>query len=383
MNAQSVVIEATGEQVGKLAFTNGKVSAEGVAVSIVEARRRRGVSDADIWAELNGWSNGYLVFGEGEAASKPVAAHLKGQHNQDSHGNDHAVPDVVGALDKLKLAGRIQLGEGEKLLSSRKFKSSDSNSWDLLAADVDAPNGREVRLGVVKPDSSKRWSAGANSKRDERVREIDAELERLEATDADQSLIDDLADERDELTGEADELGLNRTATVTPEGIGRLRSELAAGTERAQAHQKAYQAFWRTPDGRRLDELITLRDSDRDSRGAITPEAEASFDAQHGEEFRRLWALVPDSEAVFAEGAIPSPDAHDLVYSVASWDNGEGAWDVTIGVRPTDPEELDGWFPGTNDDAARFDPKDVKRLLADLGELAGGPVTAARRRRTT
>jgi hypothetical protein len=273
-------------------------------------------------------------------------------------------------------------------VGSRKFKSSDSSSWDLLAAEVDTPGGREVRLGVVNPDDSKRWSAGPNPKTAARVAAIDSEMDALNEqgestwTDAQSGRYEELGDERGELESEADELGMNRTATLTPDGAGQLRAGIAAGAERGQAHQKEYQAFWDSPDGLRLTELGDIRDRDRDRRGMIPPESQARFDAEHGEEFRRLWAMVPDSELVFAEGVIPSPDSRDLVWSVEGWDSGEGDWQVVLGVRPTDPELLDGWYPGANDDAARFEPKDVKALLSGLGELAGNPVTAVRRRRS-
>src|SRR5688572_24266345 len=141
------------------------------------------------------------------------AKHLLGQHRQQDHAGD-GVPDI-GALDKLKLAGRIQLGPGEKLLSSRKIRTDD-DSYDFLAAEIDTQNGRQVRLGIVDPENSKHWAAGPDPVRARRIAELDERIGRVEADEGDASSdeYERLLDERSEMGDEDD--GRNKTAILTP-----------------------------------------------------------------------------------------------------------------------------------------------------------------------
>jgi hypothetical protein len=130
----------------------------GAARNIVETRARaRRITPVQALDQLDGWSNGYLKIGPKVATEpnpSPVSAHLKGLHDQDKHGND----GVGGVLDKLKLAGRIELGSGQRLTSSRKVTS---NNGSAALARIEGPDGPEVRIGVVWDEDARSWR-GAN-----------------------------------------------------------------------------------------------------------------------------------------------------------------------------------------------------------------------------
>lgn len=88
--------------------------------------------------------------GETGLTGNDLDAHL--QHNQQDHAGD-ASPGA----DKLKLAGRIGLGPGQKLVSSRKVTSSDNAS--AVLARIEGPDGPELRVGVVWDEDARRWGA--------------------------------------------------------------------------------------------------------------------------------------------------------------------------------------------------------------------------------
>lgn len=294
--------------------------------------------------------------------------HLPGRHNQDDHGGD-ATPDL-GGLDKLKLASRIQLGEGEKLLSSRKFKTArDDGSMDLLAAEVDTPNGREVRLGVIDQDDSKRWAAGPDPQRTARMAEIRAERDQL---DEDDPRFEELYDELAELESEADDVGFNRTATLTPAAITQLHGTLAEAAAKAQEWSRAWRQFGQDHEAE-ISEHVDLAEVERRG-GTLTSEQAARF-----AELSAILDGGPEWEPRFAEGTLSAGGDGDLAYLVQGFDGEEGDWRVDLGIRPRD--EDDSWYPGSNDDAAKIDPKDVKAFLAGLAELAGEQAKAATGRR--
>lgn len=86
-----------------------------------------------------------------ELAYPPVwLRHTPGghQHNQLSH-----------AGDLLDLAGRIDLGDGESLVSSGEIDPTEDAARVLYAV-VDSPKGPQFRLGVLDPDGGDRWRAG-------------------------------------------------------------------------------------------------------------------------------------------------------------------------------------------------------------------------------
>jgi peptidoglycan hydrolase-like protein with peptidoglycan-binding domain len=93
-------------------------------------------------------------------------------------------PDVPLAGDKLKLAGRIELGPGETLAGSAAVPHSG-----LVGAAVDSPSGRRVRLGIgIHPDDVSRWKGsnrGSTVVLDERgVADLRTSLEQMRAAGA-------------------------------------------------------------------------------------------------------------------------------------------------------------------------------------------------------
>jgi hypothetical protein len=70
--------------------------------------------------------------------------------------------NVAGAIaavlqDTLRLAGRVDLDAGERLVASRRMTGPGRN--DLVWAVTDSPAGRELRLGVVDHEDTPRWRA--------------------------------------------------------------------------------------------------------------------------------------------------------------------------------------------------------------------------------
>lgn len=111
--AAARVPKLTGESLGAMSFSGKQVSPDGpVATSMVEAARRRGLSDAEIWEYFDGWSNGYLGVREQEPTT--AAGGLSGAeleefnrlHRRDRKGRfadkigDAIRSGVTGALDE-------------------------------------------------------------------------------------------------------------------------------------------------------------------------------------------------------------------------------------------------------------------------------------------
>ena len=67
---------------------------------------------------------------------------------------------IGGAVrDALKLAGRIQLNDDEKLVGSQRISPSGGHDVDTLIAVVDSSRGREVRLGIIPTHDAEKWKA--------------------------------------------------------------------------------------------------------------------------------------------------------------------------------------------------------------------------------
>ena len=262
----------------------------------------------------------------------------------DAHGHLHSPDDgkfvsktggiagvAAAAADKLKLAGRIQLGPGEKLLSSRKIRTrTDADSWDLVAAEVDTPQGRQIRLGVVA--FAKNWAAGPDPETARRKAELNQQIEALE--DGPELFGDDL-DSLDALREELEELGshyetrYDRTVTLVPEAVAAMRADIEAGVTEARRLEKEFEKFW---------------DDHAD-------------DVEFG-----------DTEITHADGILHGGPDGDLAYEVISDD--EARWNVRLGIKP--PDAKPNWFIGSiADDEAVIGPGQVKALLKDLAEMAG------------
>lgn len=67
---------------------------------------------------------------------------------------------AAGVLkDALKLAGRIDLRDGEHLAGSGRLESDSGTGLDVVWAAIDGPQGREVRLGTVFDVDAEKWRA--------------------------------------------------------------------------------------------------------------------------------------------------------------------------------------------------------------------------------
>jgi len=89
---------------------------------------------------------------------------------QDEFGGD----DVTDpARDKLGLAGRIQLGGGERLLSSGAVNADEGA---FVMAVIDTPQGRRLRIGSVAREDKKAWT-GDNQARDSEDEETGERVE--------------------------------------------------------------------------------------------------------------------------------------------------------------------------------------------------------------
>lgn len=85
------------------------------------------------------------------------AKHLPGRHNQENHA-DGGVPGVAAAVDKLKLAARIQLQPGERLMGSDYVAPNHGDS-EAAFARVDMSSGSQMRFGVVARGDRRKWAA--------------------------------------------------------------------------------------------------------------------------------------------------------------------------------------------------------------------------------
>ncbi len=233
-----------------------------------------------------------------------AAKHLPGRHRQDDHGHG-ALADVIPG-DKLNLAGRIQLGPGEKLLSSRKIRTrTDSDTFDLAAADVDTPQGRQIRLGVVA--FAKNWAAGPDPVTARRKAELNQQIEALEdGPDLFGAELDHLDALREELDGLGShyETRFDRTVTLTPDAVAAMRADIESGVAQARQLKKDFEKFW--------------------------------DDHADDEEFG-------DTEVTHAEGILPGGPDGDLAYEVTSDDEAE--WNVRIGIKP--PDAKPNWYIGS------------------------------------
>lgn len=79
--------------------------------------------------------------------------HMQGRHRQ----QDHAGDGVAGAADKLKLAGRIPLMDGEELVGSDVFEPRQSGHVPMAL--TSGPSGRRLRVGTgIADEDKKRWA---------------------------------------------------------------------------------------------------------------------------------------------------------------------------------------------------------------------------------
>lgn len=101
-----------------------------------------------------------LVDGQCVTCSAVRAGHhFNPNEPRDPHSGKWTDAGADLAGDLLKLAGRIQLGDGEQLRSSGRLETSSGTDVDILHAVIDTPGGRQFRLGVIPADHADRWAA--------------------------------------------------------------------------------------------------------------------------------------------------------------------------------------------------------------------------------
>jgi HK97 family phage prohead protease len=233
--------------------------------------------------------------------------HLPGKHNQDSHAD--GTGQAKAAADKLKLAGRIELKPGEKLVASDRVKrSSRANVTNVgMLAATDGPDGFRLRLGIVFNEDAGKWR-GANR---------------------------------------------GGTLSMSKEDVAKVVDELesvdAKATDRAKLMKKQIAQF---------DQLADIAD-DKDRDPGDRAAAEAKLDA--------LGEQMGDRDQVVAEGVIPAGEWGDLAFRVQLVDDDVGGkWGMDIAVRP--PDAGDDWQI-SEEQALELDKATLKRMLGQLSGL--------------
>ncbi len=175
------------------------------------------------------------------------------------------VPGFASALDKLKLSRRAPAGF--VVQSSKKLKTDNA---DVGIAEVDGPDGPQVRVGVINSESGK-WDAGFTGEaRKAQLREEIGRREALMESDSD-DVDDDIEDQISELESELEDLEGERTAIVSPEVMADFRRQLGEGLTVAKANKAEQDAAVKEFDA--LDEkrdAIIAEHSDSDLERRIS-----------------------------------------------------------------------------------------------------------------
>jgi hypothetical protein len=178
-------------------------------------------------------------------------------------------------IDRLKLAGRIALDPGQRLIASSTTTNSGPN--DVVMAVVTGPDRPEIRLGVVNHEDTRRWSAA------------------------------------------------NRggTARLDLEGATHLLRVLDEAEAAGEQYQRGYQ---QTAD--RLDtETEELR-----HRGLVSDQQQLR---RIQERLDQIVLEYPEPDPVLVGGAVDGIGWGDVVWQVDGVDDAEGGWGLSLAVRPT------------------------------------------------
>lgn len=242
---------------------------------------------------------------------------------------------VSPVLDKLKLAGRIRLGEGERLAGSDRVAGRRGPN-DVVMALTHSGEGPQLRLGVVNEGDARKWSAGNRG----------------------------------------------ATAVLGPDGMARLQQAMTEATTAGQKHRRDYneQADALDAEAERLQqreiELLQMTigpPAPGGSREAIPlpPELRTELDQVR----QRLAVLddeYPDADDEIASGVIEGTRWGDLVWRVSGVDDTEGGWDVELVVRPADAAADWSMSQATGEEReARFQPAELRKFQTKLRGLLG------------
>lgn len=143
------------------------------------------------------------------------------------------VSATADALDKLKLAKRAPAGFTVR--SSKKIKTDYA---DVGVAEVDSPDGPQIRVGVIAGDRGK-WDAGftGEGRKTELRKQIAEKRAVFESDDDDVDVPGDIEDQIGELESELENLENERTAVLTPAAMADFRRRLGEGLEAAKANK--------------------------------------------------------------------------------------------------------------------------------------------------
>lgn len=255
--------------------------------------------------------------------------------------------------DKLKLADRIKLGPGERLMGSAKIGVEDESETEMFMAAIDGPGGPELRIGVPAPDYG------------------DVEY-------------DDEGNPIESVTWSGDDP--SDTVRLDRAGQEQLRTELGRHAETAKARRAEAERNFAEID--RLEERYhRLHDKARDRRDpetlVIAPEDRAKIDAVQAElEPLYDWQNSFEPDDSIAEGIIPGVAGYgDLAYHVEGADDGKFGWTFRFAVKP--PDAPAGWSmydARTEGGTAIMDAADQVRFEKQVAALlspADSSVTAA------
>jgi hypothetical protein len=295
------------------------------------------------------------VLGLVDGPPRSVTRHAT--HNQKDHAGDRT-PNVGPALDKLKLAGRIDLVADEELLSSGKL---DADNGAVRVAHTRRGGQPSLRFAAEAygGEGMPKWSGNRP-----RTAELQAERERL---DRERDLLDDEDDPRyDELTEQIRQLGegddwstVRLDAAKTKELHARLSNALAAAADVEKTENKRWNE---------IDRLEAQRDKFR-QLGQMTPEQDAQWDTLT-EQIEALEA-APNRE-FDEEGVVPGEwgDVHYHVY----FEEVDSGTRMLIGVKP---HGVDSSWENTRDWKGIFNAAEARKIL----KLLDPPDVAASRSR--
>jgi hypothetical protein len=302
------------------------------------------------------------VLGLVDGPPRSVTRHAT--HNQKDHAGDRT-PNVGSALDKLKLAGRIDLDDGEELLSSGKL---DADNGAVRVAHTRRGGQPSLRFAAEAygGEGMPKWSGNRP-----RTAELQAERERLDAErdqlDEDDPRYDELTEQLDTL-GEGDDWSTARLDAARAEEFRtRLRAALAGAAEAEKAENKRYDE---------IDRLERERDKLRgDPTRKWTAEEEAWWDSLT-EQIETLESGTAVGFAEFDEEGVVAGEWSDIHYHVyfEDFEEVDSGTTALIGVKPhgVEPDwELARDWKGV------FKAADMRKIL----KLLDPPDVAASRSR--
>lgn len=205
----------------------------------------------------------------------------EGRHPRDGDGKFADKPGADGdALagaarkdrDKLGVAGRIQLGDGERLVSSARLPSDTVSTRRAAAVVVDTPDGMTMRLGVLTASDSRSWDGASGD-----------------------------------------------TAVLDEAGIGQLWDDTAAYSavikQRTDEYDTAVAEHKARVDGLFADAASYIAAIDVDAR---TPETMARYKQMEAEAYRVDRDEAPSPEWDGKIRTVTGPDGSELAYQLRS-----------------------------------------------------------------